>query len=1010
MTRSVYLAQVNNTFGNQAFLPYSVGLLQAYAQTVPIIRDNYSFDGFIYLRENISDVVTRTKGLDVFGASCYIWNFNYSVALSKAIKEVNPNCLIVLGGPHVPTKSDGFFLKHPYIDILVHYEGELTFSEILTERLNLRPEYEKILGVSVNRNRETIKTSNRSRFPDLDELPSPYLTGVFDDLFTSELDLHASQETHRGCPYSCIFCISEDSVVDTDSGSKFVQNVKSGDKILGWNEDRSELVWNAVDGVICNGEREVLCIVAGVFRLEATEDHEVYTEKGWRELRNIKSGDRVLFGMWRINNRENREEVLLGFVSDEERQSYEESRGQREAEQDNEEEDSLWRGSSLYEYRGGEKGNWRYCKEATIESEESNEGSQSSEEAGKNKQFAELTQDFREDDKGESNEEFGFSGESCQCFGGSNRESQVEEEVAEESGDSAESVREKSYEIYEGAKPSVSICRRSQFLGGKEWESEESRFCSCRRGNQEGSIGSWDILAQRFEKCKERIRFLREGRVGSVYHLGERTSDECNGMQDSRVCWLTVESVEPSGVKKVYDVVNSFPSHNFFANGILVSNCDWGSSVFTKVRKFGDKRLEDELEWFSRKKIGLLYNCDANHGMFERDIELTKRMVELKKRTGYPKKFRAAYAKNSGERVYTINKLLAEEGMSKGATLSFQSMDEDVLTLIKRKNIGVEVYKDLMRKYRAENIPTYSEIIIGLPGESYNSLADGVDTLLNAGAHDSLQIYVCELLPNSEMSSPEFRSKYGIKSVVVPALFFHSTPSPDPYPEHYELVVETDTLSSDDWLKCQVFSWAVQCFHCLGMTQKLAVFVKHYLGISYRSFYEGLLRFGKGNSNTSLGKMIEEVESLFKGMLEGRGWGVIDERFGNIIWPPEEGGFLKLVFDFEFFWDSMMEFLTLNLGLEQPIADTLLRYQKLILPMVGRDVPCRSNLRFHHNIHEYLESCYCGNLVNLKYDCDAGFLYTFHQDKEFTTLEDFAKEVVWYGRKGGTPICKVERV
>ena len=64
--------------------------------------------------------------------------------------------------------------------------------------------------------------------------------------------------------------------------------------------------------------------------------------------------------------------------------------------------------------------------------------------------------------------------------------------------------------------------------------------------------------------------------------------------------------------------------------------------------------------------------------------------------------------------------------MNKGVTLSFQSMDDRTLEAIKRTNIKVQNLKELVGLYREEGIPTYSEIIMALPGETYDSFADGI--------------------------------------------------------------------------------------------------------------------------------------------------------------------------------------------------------------------------------------------------------------------------------------------
>ena len=102
-----------------------------------------------------------------------------------------------------------------------------------------------------------------------------------------------------------------------------------------------------------------------------------------------------------------------------------------------------------------------------------------------------------------------------------------------------------------------------------------------------------------------------------------------------------------------------------------------------------------EYDWMAKNRIEVLYNCDANYGLFPEDQELTDALVETKARTGWPKKFRAAYAKNSNERVFDIAKKLNDAGMSKGVTLSLQSLDDLTLDLIKRRNMKINDFSSL---------------------------------------------------------------------------------------------------------------------------------------------------------------------------------------------------------------------------------------------------------------------------------------------------------------------------
>jgi hypothetical protein len=53
---------------------------------------------------------------------------------------------------------------------------------------------------------EVVRTPDRPRETNLDDLPSPYLTGEFDHIAVAGQDAPFALETNRGCPYECSFC------------------------------------------------------------------------------------------------------------------------------------------------------------------------------------------------------------------------------------------------------------------------------------------------------------------------------------------------------------------------------------------------------------------------------------------------------------------------------------------------------------------------------------------------------------------------------------------------------------------------------------------------------------------------------------------------------------------------------------------------------------------------------------------------------------------------------------
>ena len=59
-------------------------------------------------------------------------------------------------------------------------------------------------------------------------------------------------------------------------------------------------------------------------------------------------------------------------------------------------------------------------------------------------------------------------------------------------------------------------------------------------------------------------------------------------------------------------------------------------------------------------------------------------------------------------------------------SMSKQTMNQETLVNIKRKNIPIEQYDVLREKCHEKGIETFCELIYGLAGESYQSFVDGV--------------------------------------------------------------------------------------------------------------------------------------------------------------------------------------------------------------------------------------------------------------------------------------------
>lgn len=266
--------------------------------------------------------------------------------------------------------------------------------------------------------------------------------------------------------------------------------------------------------------------------------------------------------------------------------------------------------------------------------------------------------------------------------------------------------------------------------------------------------------------------------------------------------------------------------------------CDWGAALQSKVRTFNKERLFKEIDWMAEKKIELLYCCDANFGILPRDVEIIEYMAEKKFRTGYPITMTTSTTKNVSERTYHIFKRMVDTGLLPELTFSFQSLDPQTLKDVKRDNISLKIFSDLQQRFRREGIYAYTDILLGLPGETYASFVRGIDTLITKGQHHQIRFYDVIILPNSELSESEYRAKYGIKSLLAP-LPINQQDIDDDIQEKTEIVIATDSMPTTDWSKMKLFSYITKFFHFGLMPLQLVFVIVHVLSnIAYATLLE----------------------------------------------------------------------------------------------------------------------------------------------------------------------------
>ena len=621
----VYSSQFNYLWGDQIHFPYSIATLIANIKSKKNLEPNFKFENTYIFRDKVNDYVKQCKDADVLLCSCYVWNWEITTYLAREIKKINPKCITIFGGPQVPDRTDGFFEKYPFIDIIVHGEGEEVIANIFEAYLKDR-DFSNVKGIET----KEFKTERQQRIKDLNAIPSPYLTNLIWDLTekVEGINYLASWETNRGCPYPCTFC-------------------------------------------------------------------------------------------------------------------------------------------------------------------------------------------------------------------------------------------------------------------------------------------------------------------------------------------------------------------------------DWGSLTNQKIFAWSEDKLFKEIEWFSENKIVYVDSCDANFGIYqEKDFRLSKKLKEVALKTGFPQRVRFSWAKFSSEKIIPIAKELQKADLLRAVTLALQSLDETTLEIVKRANIKFKKFSELTEAFRKNQIPTYTELIMGMPGETVESWKKGLEILASDTKIDSIYIYNCTVLPNAPMNEPAYRDFYKIKTVRSPIYLPHSSTHNVKNIQEYEYItISTSSFSLADLKKMFFHSWLIQTFHSLGLLEHISKYYNKIHGLKYMEFYDALLEFCQ-TKKSNFSKEYETVVNYVNNGYSGKGWDHSDPKIGDLYWAIEEASWLRFSYDKKTLSENCEMFLTF---LEEKyqyhtpfnILKDLIKFQIFLLT-TREDYEETKSDNFEFNWKDFLVNG--SNLIQEK----KNYYY-----KNLVTEKDahqWAYKTIWFGR------------
>jgi len=185
------------------FPPLGLGYLAAVLEKNGFEVDVIDCQASSFSYDDFKREISKRKP-DIVGATASTRLYNSALQIIEIAKEAHPNCITMLGGPHVTFWNEKALQECTQLDIVVRREGEYTLLEIV-QRIAAGKSYEDVIGITIRKGDGFQVNPDRPYIENLDELPFP-ARHLWDlDAIRKAEDMFYLTTT-RGCVYWCEFC------------------------------------------------------------------------------------------------------------------------------------------------------------------------------------------------------------------------------------------------------------------------------------------------------------------------------------------------------------------------------------------------------------------------------------------------------------------------------------------------------------------------------------------------------------------------------------------------------------------------------------------------------------------------------------------------------------------------------------------------------------------------------------------------------------------------------------
>ena len=513
----------------------------------------------------------------------------------------------------------------------------------------------------------------------------------------------------------------------------------------------------------------------------------------------------------------------------------------------------------------------------------------------------------------------------------------------------------------------------------------------------EGELCFEKLLAQWPETIEDNNIFYKDGKlptgIARVQYLDKLVSPIANGFYD----WIMKNEMVKRPRDTVlwniaFETMRGCPYHCSF--------CEIGSSYFNKIKMFDIGTVYKDIDWMAENKIEFVQVVDSNWGMFERDLDITKYVIDKKVKTGYPKVWNVTWGKNNSEGLFEIRLLVkkAKTNLFKGVTFAYQSMTKETLDAIERFNLDETKIKYFLDMYQEYDIPTYSEIIWPLPLETVESLKETVEKIVDLGQNDWLQANHLELLPNVPMADPKIIEQYKIEVNPTKYVDWHRiSEGQEKNVEKQYTVTSTSTANFDQVIEGLMFLWSFVNLYYYGWFYFGINYLKKNKQIKSKDIVDQFILYCKEKNNL-VAKEYAIAEKMYRDTLLGKTYSG-RQIFGNddLFWELKSATSIIFYKNKKTIFNILKTFLIDQFNIDVNIADEL----------------CRLNQELHYDHTKTYPYVLKFDPIILK-DClniDAERITISHwdSDKKYNSLFDAVQALFHFQRKNRYWKCRAEK-